>query len=88
MKQNGTDKQRVTHLGGTAIFPDFSPDGSKIVFWRPAGPPTRDIYTINSDGSGLAQLTSDAGNNAYPAFSPDGRRSCSRAAGPAPRRSG
>src|SRR5205814_3281716 len=32
MKQNGTDKQQVTHMTGAAIFPDFSPDGSKVVF--------------------------------------------------------
>ena len=25
MKQNGKDRQRVTQLGGSAIFPDFSP---------------------------------------------------------------
>ena len=53
MKQNGTDKQQVTHMSGIAIFPDFSPDGSKIVFC--AGPSTfaRDIYVVNSDGSDL-----------------------------------
>jgi Tol biopolymer transport system component len=73
MKQNGTDKQQVTHLSGLAIFPDFSPDGGKIVFSaQPAGSPTRDIYVIGSDGSGLTRLTSGAGNNGYPAFSPDG----------------
>src|ERR1700756_1815255 len=32
MKQNGTDKQQVTHMTGAAIFPDFSPDGRTIVF--------------------------------------------------------
>jgi len=32
MKQNGTDKQQVTHMSGPAIFPDYSPDGSTIVF--------------------------------------------------------
>ena len=54
MKQNGTDKQQVTHMSGAAIFPDYSPDGSKIVFTRRARrPPTRDIYVVNSDGSGL-----------------------------------
>src|SRR6185437_15752783 len=71
MKQNGTDKQQVTHLTGPATFPDFSPDGSKIVFTaKPAGSPTRDIYVIGSDGSGLTQLTSGSVDNAYPAFSP------------------
>ena len=74
MKQNGTDKQQVTHMSVTAIFPDFSPDGSKIVFC--AGPSTfaRDIYVVNSDGSDLTRLTSGVGNNVYPAFSPDGSK--------------
>jgi Tol biopolymer transport system component len=75
MKQNGTDKQQVTHMSGPAIFPDFSPDGSKLVFTaKPAGSPTRDIYEIGSDGSGLTQLTSGEGNNTYPAFSPNGTK--------------
>jgi Tol biopolymer transport system component len=75
MKQNGTDKQQVTHMSGPAIFPDFSPDGSTLVFTaKPADSPTRDIYVISSDGSGLTRLTSGDGNNAYPAFSPDGSK--------------
>ncbi len=75
MKQNGTDKQQVTHLTGPATFPDFSPDGSEIAFTaKPAGSPTRDIYVIGSDGSGLTQLTSGSVDNAYPAFSPDGTK--------------
>jgi Tol biopolymer transport system component len=75
MRQNGTDKQQVTHMSGPAIFPDFSPDGRAIVFTaKPAGSPTRDIYVISSDGSGLTRLTSGDGNNAYPAFSPDGSK--------------
>ena len=32
-----------------------------------------DIWSINSDGSGLTQLTSNAGDNYTPASSPDGR---------------
>jgi Tol biopolymer transport system component len=72
MKQNGTDKQRVTNLGGAAIFPDFSPDGSTIVFTaQPAGAATRNIYVVPSDGGTPQQLTS-IGRNVYPAFSPDG----------------
>src|SRR5207253_5504043 len=75
MKQNGTDKQQVTHLSGPAIFPDFSPDGSEIVFAaQPAGATARDIYVIGSDGSGLTRLTSGSVDNAYPAFSPDGTK--------------
>src|SRR5205814_9364547 len=64
MKQNGTDKQQVTHLSGLAIFPDFSPDGTKLVFSaQPADSTTRDIYLVGSDGSGLTRLTSEEGNN-------------------------
>jgi TolB protein len=75
MKQNGTDKQQVTHMSGPATFPDFSPDGSKIVFTaKPAGSPTRDVYMIGSDGSGLTRLTSGEGDNAYSAFSPEGSK--------------
>jgi TolB protein len=75
MRQNRTDKQQVTHMSGPAIFPDYSPDGSTIVFTaKPAGSPTRDIYVVGNDGSGLTRLTSGAGNNAYPAFSPDGNK--------------
>jgi Tol biopolymer transport system component len=73
MKQNGTDKQQVTHMTGAAIFPDFSPDGNELVFTaKPADSPTRDVYVVNSDGSGLTRLTSGEGDNTYPAFSPDG----------------
>jgi WD40 repeat protein len=73
MEQNGKDKQQVTHMSGAAIFPDFSPDGSELVFTaKPADSTTRDIYVIGSDGNGLVRLTSGEGNNAYPAFSPDG----------------
>jgi Tol biopolymer transport system component len=75
MKQNGKDKQQVTHMSGAAIFPDYAPDGSKIAFTaKPATSPTRDIYVIGSDGSGLAQLTGGQGNNTYPAFSADGSK--------------
>jgi TolB protein len=75
MNQDGTDKQQITHMTNPAIFPDFSPDGSKIVFSaKPAGSSKRDIYVINSDGTGLTQLTSDAGDNSYAAFSPNGTK--------------
>ena len=71
MKQNGTDKQQVTHMSGAAIFPDYSPDGSEIVFAaRPAGATARNIYVVPSDGGTPQQLTT-VGNNVYPAFSPE-----------------
>jgi Tol biopolymer transport system component len=70
MKQNGTDKQQITHMGGPAIFPDFSPDGSTIAF---STRPTRNVYVVGSDGGTPQQLTS-VGSNDFPAFSPDGSK--------------
>ena len=75
MKANGTDKFQVTNLGGRSFFPDFSPDGSRIVFnSRPAGATDFDLYVINPDGTGLTQLTTGAANDLNPAWSPDGTR--------------
>ena len=76
MKQNGTDKQQVTHMSVTAIFPDFSPDGSKIVFCRPARPSRRAQHLRRQQRRQRRshQLTSGVGNNVYPAFSPDGTK--------------
>ena len=61
--------------------PDWSPDGSKIVFFRPVDPENfdaeADLWTINPDGTGLAQLTHYADEHAFavqPTFTPDGTR--------------
>ena len=72
MDQNGKRQRQVTDLG-FALWPDYSPNGSRIAF-EGHGPndPNTEIYTANSDGSDLRQLTSAAGNNTYPAWSPDG----------------
>ena len=57
------------------MFPDFSPDGSKILFSGLVGSdPHSDLYTVNADGSGLVQLTSSAGNNSFGVWSPDGSK--------------
>ena len=73
MKANGTDKFQVTNLGGRSFFPDFSPDGSRIVFnSRPAGATNFDLFAINPDGTGLVQLTAGPANEVNPAWSPDG----------------
>jgi Tol biopolymer transport system component len=51
MNANGTGKKRLV-VGGED--PAFSPDGTKIAFRYEAG---QDIWTINPDGSGLANVT-------------------------------
>jgi len=55
----------------------WSPDGSQLVFvgWIPGGDPGDpwfDLFVINSDGTGLQQLTSDDVGYGFPRWSPSG----------------
>lgn len=74
MNADGSNQQPVSVGAGLDDLgsPDWSPDGSKIAFEARAA--TRyDVYTVNPDGSGLANVTSAvAGNSAQPSWSPDG----------------
>src|SRR5260370_3030653 len=52
MKQNGTQQEQGTNLGGNVTCPDFSPDGSRIAF---GGSPSRcnpDLWDVHSQGRG------------------------------------
>src|SRR5205807_6764506 len=58
-------------------MPKWSPDGTKIVLYRNTYCDIRDctnsisqIWSINKDGSGLAQLTNTSPNNFHPAWQP------------------
>ncbi len=53
----------------------FSPDGKKIVFYSWDLPVNNaDIFTINTDGSGPTQLTTDYGCDTQPDLSADGKK--------------
>jgi TolB protein len=57
--------------------PDWSPDGSKILFADVAANGTSDVWVMNADGTGLKQLTSCTGvcNGAQEGkWSPDGSK--------------
>ena len=75
VKPDGTDLFRVTNLppsdDGFAFWPDFSPDGKRIVFPHDMTG-ALELYVINADGSGLAQITHDGTFHAAPHWSPDG----------------
>lgn len=51
----------------------FSPDGSKIVYHSDENG-NWDIYTINTDGTGKTQLTTDTSDDRSAYFSPDGSK--------------
>lgn len=50
----------------------YSPDGSQIAFIGGKG--ENEIYTANSDGSSIIQITSNHINESNPSWSPDGTR--------------
>ena len=77
---DGGDLQRLTSVDGVHDIPsDFSPDGSRVVFYRSARAEPWDVggslWVVDSDGSGLLQL---AGDEPVPSWwarwSPDGSR--------------
>lgn len=71
MKPDGTDQVNLTNHPDIDCISNspWSPDGSRIVFFT-----TRDsdweIYTMNADGSGLANLTNDEGRDQHPSWRP------------------
>lgn len=82
IQADGTDLTRLTHLDGDAVHPDWSPDGTQIVFEfdHPDGPVFCSIELMNADGSEMVDLTTDqnpvgwSGCEAQPSFTPDATR--------------
>ncbi len=73
---DGTNLLKLTNLDEFSAVPDWSPDGSKIVFASGTNQyQTNDIYTVNADGTSLTNLTnSPTVVDESPQFSPDGTK--------------
>jgi len=67
---DGGDARRITYKGSYNTAPAFSPDCKQIAYESREG--GFQIYVINTDGTGVKQLT-QSGSNQGPSWSPDGR---------------
>ncbi len=72
MNADGTSQTNLTSgIGTVNVEPNWSPNGARIAFASDrAG--NLDIWVMDSNGGGLAQLTTDAGIDDQPAWSPEG----------------
>ncbi len=72
---DGGEARPLTDTGATE--PAFSPDGKRIAFIRPYdledGKMQKDLWVMNSDGTGSIQMTESPGNARGPVWSPDGK---------------
>lgn len=78
MNPDGTDPRQLTFDPGEKTQPKWSPDGSRLLYVAPGGTDDvgtnlgLDLWVINSDGTGIAKVTSFKGDDISPAWSPDG----------------
>ena len=69
----GQHGQKLRHLYGQLWAPSYSPDGSRIAFTHDAGGRGQ-VFVMNSDGSGAANLSDNNFCDRTPVWSPDGSR--------------
>jgi Tol biopolymer transport system component len=75
MNPGGNNQQQLTSDLRDVSAPRWSPDNVHIVFTAYPQRGNGDVYVINADGSGLANLTDSEGiNDSAPIWSPDGGR--------------
>lgn len=76
MDPDGSNVRRLTNVGRKEIssrVPDWSPDGSRIVFQSNRAGRWGDLYVVDAAGGNLRQLTDTPGSSeGAPAWSPDG----------------
>jgi len=64
---SGTNEVPLTNAGAVSEYPCWSPDGSRIVFqgYRDGD---FEIFMMNSDGSGIVQLTDNEDFDGHPSW--------------------
>lgn len=77
MDANGLNQTKLTDNNNDQFVdgePEFSPDGSKIVFHAIRGGGNLEVFTMMANGDALTQLTDTLAPNQNPSFSPDGSK--------------
>jgi len=80
MLPDGSGARQLTFGPGDKAQPRWSPDGQRLLFVASGGTDSYgnklglDIWSMNSDGTGIANLTASLGDDTDPAWSPDGAR--------------
>ncbi len=70
----GEGIQRLTNSSNHDIHPDWSPDGSKVVFTKETSPFEADVYVLDLFSLQQHRLTDQKGYNGYPCWSTDGTK--------------
>ena len=66
--------QRLTNSANHDIHPDWSPDGSKLIFTKEISPFDAAVYVLDLFSLNQMRLTGEGGYNGYPCWSPDGTK--------------
>lgn len=72
MDWDGENQRRITYHGNLSLAPDWSGDGSKIVY-QSYLKDTPGLYVISREGGEKKQIPLPTSLNASPSFSPDGK---------------
>ncbi len=70
---DGSDLQKLTDNAWFDGYPEYSPDGTKIVFTSDRFG-NNDIFVMNADGSNVRRLTTHPASDYEPTWSPDGQQ--------------
>lgn len=75
---DGSNRRRVTDLGGASWAPYFFPDDRRIIFSTNHHDPRPvqvefDLFAVDVDGTNLERITTYEGFDSFPMFSRDGR---------------
>ena len=71
MNADGSNVRIVTSVAGEAVFPQWSPDGTRIAFYSDKDDGWN-LYTMNPDGSDMRRITVDDSPDYYVTWSENG----------------